>query len=142
MAVPDDAAVPRGDRLQPRAQARDRLRGEGDLRDKEDDAAAGFQRGLDQAQVHLRLARAGDAMKQPADPEFAGREAARDRRHGAGLPRRLSAWGRARHEFPARHVVRIALALHPGHRLAEGPALDQRAHHGGRRAGAVKDQPL
>ena len=49
---------------EPGAEARHRLRGEADLGDEDDRAAAALERRLDRGQVDLGLARAGDAVQE------------------------------------------------------------------------------
>ncbi len=81
------------------AEARHELRRQRDLRDQHQRAAARREHALDQVQVHLRLAAAGDAVQQESGE---APERAADRRHRPGLvgrqhgPRPSGARGRRR----------------------------------------------
>jgi len=138
--VPDDAAVPRGDRLQPGAQARHRLRGQRHLGDQEDHAPAGRQGRLDRPQVDLGLAGAGDPVKQ-RHPEFPLGHAP-----GQGLDRdrllRVEGVGLGGHELAVADVVGVGVALHPGHGLADQAPLDERLQRAGRGRRPREDERL
>ena len=140
VAVPDNAPVAGGDRLQPRPQPGDGLRRQGHLGHQHDDAAPGLEGSLDGAQVHLRLAGARDPV-QEGDPELPRRERARERGHGRGLLR-VEVVRLGGDKLALRVLVGIGLPLDPGDVFAHESPLDEGAHRGGGCRRAREDELL
>ena len=131
-AVPHEGASPRGDggmplrrpRAEPRGEAVEELRREGDLRQEDQGLAAGAQRRRDRLEIHLRLARPRDAFQQ-GDAEGVGLCARAQRRRSLGLRR-----GQV-----GRGEVGISLAddgLRRNRREFERPLREKRVDHGHR----------
>jgi hypothetical protein len=127
VAVPHDRRMARGNGREAAAQARDRLRREGDLGHEENHAAARRKRLRDGAQVNLGLARAGHAVEQMRGKLLCG-QARPDRGNGGALLgiERVRLRG---DEFAAGKIIGIGHALDATRLLAHDAAFHQRRHH-------------